>query len=177
MNTHSVGLLTILVALSLSSCGDATPPPAEGAVSVNISPSSSSPPSYGCSISQAMMLGNAAPGPASQGSTWVDGEGGHSVTCSASGDGTFTFSGEISSGNSRFTISGTVQAGGTGSATVSMFVPSGDGLYDQNCTVNASGDYKVEKGAIWAGISCTSLKSASDWCGANGTFIFKSCSS
>jgi hypothetical protein len=180
MNTHSVGWLAIAVALSLLSCGDATPPPGEGAVSISISPSGLSPANHGCSISQTVLLGNAAPGPASQGGTWVDGEGGHAVSCSVSGDGTFSVSGEISADRAYFRINGTVQAGGTGTAKVSMFVAStGDSLYDATCTISATGDYKVEKGAIWAGVTCSNLKSSDlfQWCAATGTFVFKSCAS
>jgi hypothetical protein len=145
----------------------------------------SAPPNRGCTVLQSMLFGNAAPGPASQGSTWVDGQGGHAVSCSVSGDGTYTFSGDISSSgsNGRFNIYGTVQAGGTGTAQLSVFVTGalgGISLYDPNCTVTATGEYKVEKGAIWAGLSCSKLQSGDDtyqWCSAIGTFIFKSCSS
>jgi hypothetical protein len=152
--------------------------PAEGAVSLSIVPSAIAPSGRGCTVtSQQTLFGDAPPGPTSQGSTWVDGQGGHKVKCSITGDGTFTFSGEISSNTMNLRVTGTVQAGGTGTAAVAEF-DQGLALYDPNCTVDVSGGYLVENGAIWAGFSCSSLRSGDDtyqWRAAEETIVFKNC--
>jgi hypothetical protein len=97
------------------------------------------------------------------------------------GSGTYTFNGKISGNTGSFSIDGSVEAGGTGKATVYFFDSGGDMgivMADSNCTVSATGDYKVEKGAIWASFRCTHMTSNDDmylWCEASGTFVFKSC--
>jgi hypothetical protein len=96
------------------------------------------------------------------------------------GGGTFSFDGSIS-GGANFSISGSVDAGGTGTARVYFFDSGGDfgiTMSDNNCTVSATGDYRVEKGAIWASFTCPHMTSNDDtylWCEAQGTFVFKSC--
>jgi hypothetical protein len=183
MDTRSLGWLTIPVALTLLSCGDAVPPPAEGAASITIQNSTATVGSgYGCKASHTVLWGDLAPGPSSEGSVWVDGQSGHSVSCSVSGSGTYNFSGTIYGGSNRFTISGTAQAGATtNGARVQVYdtTMGGVSVSDSNCTVTLDGQYKVEKGAIYAALSCTNLRSGEDMylvCGATGTFIFKSCS-
>lgn len=179
MITRSLGLITIPVALTMLSCGDAVSPPAEGALSISFSPSPDAPTGYGCDATGTLVLAGESPTPTNQGITWVDGQASHSIDCKVKGNGTYEFSGTIFSYPAKFSIDGTVTRGGTGTAVVSLFDPgAGIGLGDTGCTVEAVNDYKVEKGAIWAGVECRNLTSRdyqNNWCRITGTFVFKSC--
>lgn len=179
MNSRSVAWLTIPAALLSVSCGDAVPPPGEGAVGITVQNSSSAPSGYACGSPHMLVWGNEAPTPTSQGRTWVDGQNGKKVTCSVKGGGSYEFSGTLSGNDSSFSIRGTAQEGGTGPASVYFFDSNmAFGLGDEACTVTVTGDYKVEKGAIWADVSCDHMISSDDmylWCAARGTFVFKTC--
>jgi hypothetical protein len=114
------------------------------------------------------------------GSTWIDGQAGHTVTCSVRGSGTYSLSATIAGNSSNFQITApSVSAGGDNTATVSVFdTAMALNLYDQACKVEIDGDFKVEKGAIWASVRCDHLISNDDlhlWCGLNGVIVFKSC--
>jgi hypothetical protein len=179
MNTRILVWLSIPAALSLLSCGDADPPPAEGAAAITVKNSGNATTGYGCGASHPLVLGVAAPTPGDKGATWVNGQGGHSVSCAVSGSGTYTVSGEISGGNLNFRISGTATQGGTSTATVALFDPVlALGMSDSACTINVQGSYAVEKGAIWAAVSCNHLTSSDDnhlWCAADAVFVLKNC--
>lgn len=179
MITRSLGIITIPVALAMLSCGNAVSPPAEGAVSVSFSPSPSAPSGYGCDATGTLVLAGDSPTATSQGVTWVDGHDSHSVDCKVTGNGTYEFNGSIFSYPAKFSISGSVTSGGTGTAVVSLFDPGARiGLGDTQCTVEVINDYKVEKGAIWAGIDCKNLTSReyqNNRCRITGSFVFKSC--
>ncbi|HEY5962079.1 MAG TPA: hypothetical protein VIV60_36235 [Polyangiaceae bacterium] len=181
MNTRSLAWMTIPAAMLSISCGDAVPPPGEAAVSVQIGNSRDAPGGYACGQSHTLIWGNTGPSSSSQGSTWIDGEDGKEVSCSVSGGGTYEFSGKVVGQSSSFSITGSVQAGGTGTASVYFFDTGGEFGYvvrDNSCTVSATDNYKVEKGAVWASFHCSHMTSAEDmylWCDANGTFVFKSC--
>ena len=182
MKIRILTLVSIPAALSLLSCGDATPPPPEGTVTVTIQNSGSATAGYGCGASHVLAWGGAAPSPTDQGITWVDGQDGHDVECSVSGSGTFNVSASITGNGSSFSITGTVAAGGTGTAAVYLFDSNlAVSMSDTNCTlrVDSTGSFRVEKGAIWGAVSCSRLTSNDDnhlWCALNSTIVFKSCS-
>lgn len=179
MNSRPLAWLTIPAALLSVSCGDAVPPPGEGAVAITVQNSASATSGYACGSSHPLLWGKEAPNPSSPGKTWVDGQDGKSVSCKVKGSGTYEFNGKISGNDSSFSISGTAQAGTTTSASVFFFDSNlALGLGDAACSITVTGDYRVEKGAISAGVSCNHLVANDDmylWCAANGTIIFKSC--
>jgi len=163
--------------LSMLSCGNAVSPPAEGGVSVAIG----NPTSGGgvCPGSALLELAADPPSNSDPGTTWIDGRESHQVNCSVKGSGTYDFNGTIQGNKSNFTIDGTVERGGTGTATVAIFETKlAIGLRGENCVVDARNNYTVEKGAIWAGVECNDVGS-SDFvgtqCRVRGTFVFKSC--
>ncbi len=179
MNTRNLVWLSIPAALSLLSCGDAVAPPAEGAVGLTVKPSGDAAAGYSCGAAHQIVLGAAAPSPGSRGVPWTDGQDGHNVSCSVTGNGNFTVKGSISGESANFLLDGTVTAGGTGQALVALFDPNQQlAMTDSTCTMHVDGDYKVEKGAIWGAVSCSRLKSDGDmflWCALNATFVFKNC--
>jgi hypothetical protein len=179
MSTRILVWLSIPAALSLLSCGDADPPPAEGAAAITVKNSGSATTGFACGASHTLVLGTVAPTPAEPGAAWVDGQGGNSVSCTVRGSGTYTFSGEIRGGNLTFRISGTATQGATSTATVGLFDPVlTTAMSDSACTVNVLGNYSVEKGSIWAGVSCSHLVSSEDrylWCAVDAVFILKNC--
>jgi hypothetical protein len=182
MNSRRFGLLAIAAALSVLSCGDAVPPPAEGTMSITVQNSSAASNGYACGASHTITFGDAPPDASSRGTTWIGGQNGHNVTCTVKGNGTYSLEASIStsSAKSNFTINASaLSVGGTNTATVSMYdsVLSYN-LYDDACTIDLSGDYTIQKGAIWAAVRCNHIQSHDDnhlWCGLVGFIVFKSC--
>jgi hypothetical protein len=181
MNTCTIGLLAVAAALSMLSCGDAVQPPAEGTIMASIHSASSAPAGYACQQTHSFTLGDEAPSLSNKGKTWVDGQAGHSVSCTVRGSGTYSVSAKIAGNSSSFQVTASqVSVGGDNPATVSLFDTAlALNLYDEACTIEFSGDLTVEKGAVWAMVSCNHLISKDDghlWCGLNAMILFKSCS-
>jgi hypothetical protein len=179
MNTRNLVGLSIAAALSLLSCGDAVPPPAEGAAGLNVKNSGDATVGNGCSSPHLIVLGAAAPTPGDPGATWTDGHDGHRITCSVTGNGTFTVNGTITGPGENFRVDGKATAGETGPASVAFFDPmQTTALSDKNCTMRVDGSYTVEKGAVWAAVSCSHMVSDDDphiWCALDASFVFKNC--
>jgi len=181
MKTSILSWLTIPAALLMLCCGNADLPPAEGAAGITVRNTGDSTAGLACGASHTLVLGGAAPTPVSKGATWVDGQDGHSVTCSVTGGGTFALNGEINGEAMNFRISGTVTSGGTGTASVGLFDPDPKlslALADSACTIRADSSFTVEKGSIYAAVSCSHLTALEDrylWCAADGVFVFRNC--
>jgi hypothetical protein len=172
----------LLTALALVSCGDPVPPPAEGTASISIGTPTAPDAGWNCTSIpiHTTVIGKAAPDTASQGETSIDGKDGADIECSVTGEGTYSFSGKLKQGTSIFTVSGQASAGGTSTGSAS--------LYDLQTTFPIASDpaqpctfttHQVEAGAIWASFTCPKVVNPNQiglWCGARGTFVFKSCS-
>jgi hypothetical protein len=181
MDIRNLGWLAALAAFSTLSCGDAVSPPAEGAVAISLSNSSSSTTGACSSHTLTWKGGDVSPSTSAQGDLYVDGHNGASVSCKVKGTGTYEISGDIKYGDASFRISGTVDsASKTGTATVSLWDNTlYESISDSTCTIQLSnGSYTVESGAIWAGVKCPKLATASNpniLCAGNATIVFKSC--
>lgn len=180
MDTRKLVWLSIPAALLSLSCGDADPPPAEGAVTVSIKNSGSSTSGYACGPSHTLTLAGLPPTASDTGASWVDGQEGHTVSCSVSGSGTFTFNGDISGNAANFRVSGSATQGASSAGSVALFDPNLQiAMSDSNCTVRVDGSYKVENGSIFAAVSCSNLMNPNDdkylWCAADAIFAFRNC--
>jgi hypothetical protein len=181
MLVRSFGWLTVPAAFSMLSCGDAASPPPEGGAYITITNASSSGLGKGCpSAPHALKLSGATqPGPSDMGDVWVDGQDGHSVSCSVKGSGTYSVSGRLAGNGATFNINASVANGASGTASIFVLDPTVQmTMADTACTIKVDGSYKVEKGAVWANISCTNLTSGDDMnliCALSGTIVFRSC--
>lgn len=189
MDIRNNGWVATILALSALSCGDALPPPAEGAVAISLRPSSSPTPGYSCeSFSLSWTSNGISPTISSPGGLLVDRQGGADVSCRASGKGTYNVSGTVGGGRSgEFSFSGTVNEvagtdGTNGTVSVSFYdIDHVRSLQGIDCTVSLGTDadsLTVESGALWATIACGKLTSPDDrglWCAANAIVVFKSC--
>lgn len=184
MDNRNLCLLTTCLAFSAMSCGDAVPPPGEGAVVISTSASSAAPigQGFGCDASTALVWANndVAPSTVSAGELLVDGRDGAGVSCTVSGGGPYTVRAEVSNGGSRFALNGTVNADGKGTAYVEFWDPKRYAtVSDPSCTIETgTGNLTIASGSIWATVNCSNLKVTGDayfWCAARAVVVFKSC--
>ena len=182
MDNRINGWLLAFSAFSALSCGDAVPPPGEAAVAISIASSPAGTFGTSCKAHSLVWASNdVGPNVTSPGELLVDGRNGAGVTCSVAGGGSYRISGSVDYGGARFSVIGSVNTDGTGTASVDFYDPVlYNGLTDPSCTVTASGgSYKVESGAIWANVKCLNLRSSGDaytWCSGDATVVLKSCS-
>jgi hypothetical protein len=178
-----------VVAFGSLACSDPVPPPAQGAFIASVNSVSPAPVGKACPAGAAFTydvprVRDTAPSEILDANTYlhktIDGENGASVSCSVkSGGGGFTFSGKIELDGKALEISdGTLAANNMGMARA--FVVNAEHLSSPlispmpNCSVTAS---DVQAGSIWATFRCTSVESPpSDYCRAEGTFVFENCS-
>jgi len=180
--TVAFGALTVL------SCSDAVPPPAEGGVYFRIYPGANVAPGTACNRTtghEARIPSGTSPeaqgiGPFtanSPGTPAVDGESGATVSCRVSGS---SVSGRINLGNISFGVSGgKVPANENGTANVSSYDPQGLSMQSPPGTPCSVTPLKIQSGAAWATFRCpvyTDLSSPNQSaCAAEGVFLLQNC--
>jgi hypothetical protein len=180
MGIGNLGWCSAVAAFAALSCGEAVPPPAEGAVTISLFPSRTAPTSYSCpSHSITWAVGGLGPNSASTGDLLVNGHDGATVSCTVSGDGEFDVKGSVRQNGASFSFSGKAKADGTGTVRVEFWDQANStNQSDDACTIQFdTGSYEIAPGAVWAGITCSHLVSEYpyQWCAANATVVFKSC--
>ncbi|MGC4063359.1 MAG: hypothetical protein QM784_01635 [Polyangiaceae bacterium] len=181
MKLRNLGWCSAIAAFVALSCGDAVPPPAEGAATIALFPSKTAPTTYTCETHSITWAGNGlGPNSASTGELLVNGHDGATVSCKVSGDSSYDVKGSIRQNGATFSFSGKVDSNGTGTVRVDFRDQANStNQTDEACSIQLeSGNYEVTSGAIWAGITCSHLVSdfRYRWCAANATVVFKSCS-
>jgi len=176
-----------LGALTVLSCSDAVPPPAEGGLWIRIFPMSNAPPNTACIRTTGHTATIPKDGyPQADGFTGlendpgkpvVDGENGATVTCKVSGS---SVSGRMNFNHVSFGVSGgKVPASENGTANISSFDPIGLNLQSPAgapCSVTA---LKIQSGAVWATFRCSQYQDptsqAQSACAAEGVFLLQNC--
>lgn len=117
----------------------------------------------------------------------VDGEDRAEVTCTVSGDSTFTLEGSIQLATKSLSIAnGTVGANKQGAATITLRSSGSPGFSGSlsspspNCVLDAApgagNNFQLKPGSIWGHFSCASVEQApSDYCRAEGYFVLENC--
>ena len=179
--------------LAAFGCSDPVPLPAQGAVTLEISPGAagtcpiSAGMGYAIGAKKKTGVGVDAPNDVTFGTSVIDGDHGASVSCSVKGqaDGTFKFSGSLHSfsgdGNLvTVTITnGTINADKTnGTGQVGVFTTQLVGTYDSGampCTFTVLNG-QVKGGAIWADFTCPSISETGRACSiSKSTIVFGNC--
>jgi hypothetical protein len=199
MNLSSRWCVTAVVALGALGCSDPVPPPAQGAFWANVK--SVSPPPAGKSCPSGASLtfdvpavdpSNIPPKPTQLDADnyqvkIIDGEDQAEVSCKVKGKSTFTVEGTIKLGNKSLAISsGTLGADKKGTARVTLRDSGNPGFSGAlsaptaNCTIDAAAapgnNFQVKAGSIWGHFDCASVEQTpSDYCKADGFFVFENC--
>jgi hypothetical protein len=175
-----------VLAVSLLGCSDPAPAPAQGAIVFTMSNSPT------CTTAQGRVyslpsgpdavnaIRTSAGEDRATGESYrvVDGDPDIDVSCTVSkvDDTTFRVEGSLrKAGSVRFSVRGTVNASG-GDVTVSEW-DNLNGLVGPvtgECTLDLTDKY-LSEGAIWASVTCPSLKENLNDCRGSGTFIFENC--
>jgi hypothetical protein len=178
--------------LAALGCSDPVPPPAQGAVTLEIGQPTVPVNQMFCPVvktyqvaatdSKTKML--AAPSAADPGESVISGESGSSISCSVTGGGsTFNFSGSFLG----FTPQGDKVSLSFSNGTVTNFVGTADiSVYTPDLSANFSGtgcnitveNKQVKGGSIWAAFECDQISAPpSNLCGINSSaFVFENCS-
>lgn len=170
---------TTLLALGAVSCSGSAPPPAQGAMQIHISSATPSPPGKACTVpAHNSQIGKTAPDAVNPGSRVEDGNSGAYVRCSVKGGGNYVINGTMRNKNVSFEINGTASKSG-GTATISSFDPTSavnmSSVQGTPCKITP---IKISAGRIWASYQCDGFadpNSPSDYCQANGYFVFENC--
>jgi len=199
MNLSLRWCVTAVVALGALGCSDPVPPPAQGAFWASVKSVSPPPAGKSCPSGASLTFDvptvdpQAIPPKPTQLDAdnyqvkIVDGEAQAQVNCAVKGKSSFTVEGTIQLGNKSFSISNgtlgadkkgtgriTLRDGGTPGFSGSLSSPSA------TCTLDAAGapgnNFQVKAGSIWGHFDCQSVEqSPSDYCKADGFFVFENC--
>ena len=172
------------------------PPPRQGAFWVNVKAVSPAPAGKMCPSGASLTFDVPAATPSNppqslDGDTYlqkvIDGENQAAVSCSVSGESSFTLEGQIQLGNKSLSISsGALGADKKGMARIILRdsgFPGFSGALSSpsaNCVIDAAAaagsNLQVKAGSIWGHFSCASVEQPpSDFCLAEGYFVFENC--
>ena len=199
MNLSSRWCVTAVVALGALGCSDPVPPPAQGAFIASVLSVSPAPAGKMCPSGAALTFdvptvdpANIPPKPQQlDADTYqvkiIDGEESSTVRCSVKGSSTFTFSGRISLGSKALELSGgTLGADKKGTARATLTKSGTPGFSNSlsssvgGCQIDAApaagNNFQVKPGSIWARFTCPAVEhEPSDYCKAEGFFVFENC--
>ena len=171
----------LLLATVVAACSDPVSPPAQGGLSIRVTPPSSGT----CGVTyQATIPTTDAPTPTSAGTPLTDGDLGAKVSCVVKEDGDgYYLNGSISFGQLSYNIVGHVPASGTSAADVRVTAQNtsqGTSPLQGGCTVTiGSSPQTVAAGEIFATFSCPEFNdnmSPDIRCSSEGTVVFERCS-
>ena len=189
--------------LAALGCSDPVPPPAQGAVSLEIGQPLAPVNGKNCPVVKTYLVGAvdsttkkvSAPTATSPGLSLISGQNGSKISCSITGgNGNFKFSGSIyatSDDGNSISLSfsnGVVGPDFTGTADVGVYTPQLSANYsspaDMPCTVQilkgALDAYQIKPGSMWATFACPQVATPpSGLCGilqAQSDFVFENCS-
>jgi len=200
MNLSSRWCVTAVVALGALGCSDPVPPPAQGAFWANVKSVSPAPAGKICPSGPTLTFDVPTVPPPTTAKPQVetldadtylhkliDGEDSAEVSCSVKGKSSFTLEGTIKLGNKSLAISnGTLGADKKGTARITLRDSGSPGFSgalsapSANCTIDAAAaagnNFQVKAGSIWGHFDCPSVEqSPSDYCKADGYFVFENC--
>lgn len=179
--------------LSALGCSDPVPPPAQGAVTLDLSQPVPTVDQMFCPITKVYQVGakdsktmaTLAPTVQDPGESVISGENGSTISCSVTGGGgNFKFSGSLHASTPEgdlilVAFQNGVISGTTGTADVSVYTPQlSSNFAGTGCTINVQNN-QVKGGSIWATFSCPQISAApSGLCGisADSTIVFENCS-
>jgi len=117
----------------------------------------------------------------------IDGEDASEISCSVQGKTSFTLKGTVKQGTKSLAISnGTIGDNKKGTARITLRDAGNPGFSgalsspSATCTIDAApaagNNFQVKPGSIWAHFECPSVEQApSDYCKADGYFVFENC--
>jgi hypothetical protein len=197
MNLSSRWCVTAVVALGALGCSDPVPPPAQGAFWANVKSVSPPPSGKSCPSGPTLTFDVPAvdtmlnPPQTLNALTYkqklVDGQESGEVSCAVKGSGPFTVEGTVKFGNKSLAVSsGTLGADKKGTARITLRDSGNPGFSgalsapSATCTLDAAAaagnNFQVKPGSIWGHFSCASVEQApSDYCQADGYFVFENC--
>jgi hypothetical protein len=179
--------------LAALGCSDPVPPPAQGAVTLEIGQPTVHVDQMSCPVTNSYLVAAtdsktkmiAAPTSSDPGDSIISGESGSSISCSVTGGGgTFNFSGsflgytpqgdKVSLSFSNGTVTNFM-----GTADVNVYTPQlSQNFSGTGCTITVENG-QVKGGSIWAAFACAQISSPpSGLCGiaASSAFVFENCS-
>jgi len=168
-------------------CSDPAPTPAAVGLTLSIHSPNTPIPDSTCPILGTAQIGNPPPNgnPLNPGGRITDGKSDVDVSCTVKGDGTFSVSGTIQQGATRFNISGGRIDATTkmGTFNVSLHTPESRGLQSEAaapCTFDASEPpLEVSKGNLFARFNCPALwrrdEATPIACGGDGLVVLEFC--
>lgn len=192
MNAYPRWSFLAVPLLAALGCSDPVPPPAQGAVRLDLSQPTTTVSEMSCPITQLYQVGAKDPktmavlAPTMQdpGESVISGESGSTITCSVTGSGgNFNFSGSLHASTPQgdqilVAFQNGVISGTTGTADVNVYTPQlSSNFSGTGCTITVQNN-QVKGGSIWATFSCPQISSPpSGLCGISGdsTIVFENC--
>ena len=196
MNAYARWSFLTLPLLAVLGCSDPVPPPAQGAVTLDIGQPVTHVDGKTCPVIHTYQVGAvdsktkmiAPPSMYTPGQSLISGENGSSISCSVTGGGgNFKFSGTlhaITPEGDQISVAfanGVVGPDFTGTADVQVYTPQLSANFSStaSCAITVQ-NKQVKGGSIWATFACPSLATPpSGLCGIEqpaSAFVFENCS-
>ncbi|HTA88508.1 MAG TPA: hypothetical protein VK745_02995 [Polyangiaceae bacterium] len=178
--------------LAALGCSDPVPPPAQGAVTLDLSQPTPTVSAMSCPITKLYQVGAKdpntmavlAPTMQSPGESVISGESGSTISCSVTGGGgNFSFSGSLHASTPQgdqilVSFQNGMISGTTGTADVNVYTPQLSANFSgTGCTITVQNN-QVKGGSIWATFACPQIAyPPSGLCGISpdSTIVFENC--